>query len=230
MTESPVILNKKNIFPSLTSEQLATYAELLKQRAQFYREENAKMEVVFEKLKIPINDFTLVGLRSDLEGIDKILQVRENSNMDKIYLNEAECLRKRQYHLAKLEICIKHYCELNEGLLKQWELLNDNSEHAKQLKDMLRTHPQNMMEFEEKVKKYESTLRKFEVKYPWLKDNRLDMPNIAALIEHLHLLKEQKETLVKELHVYHGLKPNITEAKEQLSKIKQEFKNLCDKF
>ncbi|KAJ8971608.1 hypothetical protein NQ317_014728 [Molorchus minor] len=89
---------------------------------------------------------------------------------------------------------------------------------------------QELQQMEEKARKYENELVKFEKKYPWLKDPDFNLPNISKEIDTLKTLKEEKEKLVNELSIYQELKPDIKEAAQQLANLKQENKNFSSKL
>lgn len=68
-------------------------------------------------------------------------------------------------------------------------------------------------------------------KYPWLKDDDLDLPNIAKEIDMLKNLQGTREKLVQELSFYGGLKPDLKEAAQQLAEIKEEHRRfVLNKF
>jgi hypothetical protein len=68
----------------------------------------------------------------------------------------------------------------------------------------------------------------------WLKNSDYDLLNISNKVNALVAARMQKEELVKELDCYCGLKPNLLEAREQLSQVKREYeeinKKLLDKY
>lgn len=53
-----------------------------------------------------------------------------------------------------------------------------------------------------------------------------NLPNISKEVEKLRILKDTKEKLVEELSVYQDLKPDISEATQQLAHIKEEHKKM----
>nr|XP_023025192.1 uncharacterized protein LOC111513251 [Leptinotarsa decemlineata] len=219
---------------NITAEQWQECSVLLKQRTQFYREENARLELVFKKLKILNNELKLLVDISD--SVSKISDIMQNTNIksvstNSVALSHTERLRKHSNYVSKLKICIKMYMNLNERLSKEikftkWEL--DQSKHK--LLGILNMSSEEVQQLEEKAKKYENELTKFEKKYPWLKDPDFNLPNIAKEMEMLRNLKETKEKLVKELSVYQDLKPDIKEAAQQLADLKEENKNFSLKF
>ncbi|KAJ8920246.1 hypothetical protein NQ315_011907 [Exocentrus adspersus] len=222
-------LAKNNISP----QQWQEFTVLLKQRAQFYKEENARLETIFRKLKL-LNDELklLIGISDSVDKLNSLVQKALTKSLENksVSLSHAEKLRKHQNYVSKLKICIKFYMNLNERLSKEvkatkWEMDQSKAKVGK----IFNLSDQELQQMEEKAKKYENELLKFEKKYPWLKDPEINLPNISKEITVLQNLKEQKEKLVKELSVYQELKPDIKEAAQQLANLKVECKNLSSR-
>ncbi|KAJ8931886.1 hypothetical protein NQ314_015155 [Rhamnusium bicolor] len=223
-------LAKNNISP----QQWQEFSALLKQRTQFYKEENARLEVVFKKLKL-LNDELklLIGISDSVTKLHSVMQkaVTKSLNNNSITLSHSERLRKHSNYLSKLKICIKFYMNLNEKLSKEIKATKWEMDQSKaKLGGILSFSVQELQQMEEKAKKYENELVKFEKKYPWLKDPEFNLPNISKEIDTLRNLKEEKNKLVKELSVYQELKPDIKEAAQQLANLKLENKNFSSKI
>jgi len=218
---------------NLTPEQLQEYSNLIKQRAKIYREENTQMEEILKKLKLLNDELKLIGLSGSVESLDKSLSELEakSLNLEKAELRHAEKLRKHSNYLSKLKICIRYYINLNESISEQVKTLKRTLQHSKQnVNGVLKLHPQDIQQLEEKAKKYENELLKFEKKYPWLKQPDYDLQNIRKYTNILNSLKEEKDNLLKELNVYQNLKPDIKEAKQQLANLKEEVKSAMISF
>ncbi|KAG5888704.1 hypothetical protein JTB14_035769 [Gonioctena quinquepunctata] len=223
-------LSKNNI----SAEQWQECSVLLKQRTQCYREENARLESVFKKLKILNNELKLLVDISD--SLTKMSDIMQNTNTKSvtnhsIALSHTDRLRKHSNYVSKLKICIKMYMNLNERLTKEIKLTKWELDQAKQkLSGILNLSNGEIQQLEEKAKKYEKELLKFERKYPWLKDPDFNLPNISKEMDLLRNLKETNEKLAKELSVYQDLKPDIKEAAQQLADLKEENKKFSSKF
>ncbi|XP_076266938.1 uncharacterized protein LOC143200340 [Rhynchophorus ferrugineus] len=214
----------------ILSQQLQDYTLLIKQRTQFYKEENTKMDELFRKLKLLTDELKVTGLRSHVENIDKLVadyEAKSLNNPDSAALNQAEKMRKHNNYLSKLKICIRFYTNLNDTLSKEIKAVKFELEKSKQnVNSILKLSSEDVQQLEEKAKKYENELAKFEKKYPWLKNPEYDLPNISKYLDVLKNLKDEKDNLVKELSVYHDLKPDIKEANQQLAELKDQLKSL----
>ncbi|XP_018571792.1 uncharacterized protein LOC108911359 [Anoplophora glabripennis] len=226
MTPTTEELTKNNISP----QQWQEFSILLKQRTQFYKEENARLEAIFKKLKLLNDELKLLnGISDSVSKLNSVVQkaMTKSLNNNSVTLSHAEKLRKHSNYVSKLKICIKFYMNLNEKLSKEIKATKWEMDQSKtKLGGILNLSVQDLQQMEEKAKKYENELLKFEKKYPWLKDPEINLPNIAREIDTLRNLKEEKNKLVKELNVYQELKPDIKEAAQQLANLKLENKHL----
>nr|CAI5832257.1 unnamed protein product [Callosobruchus analis] len=141
-------------------------------------------------------------------------------------MSRAEMLRKHNNYVSKLRICIRMYSDLNNVLLKEISFIRGKIYKAKLTVNELNVSIEKLQQLEQNSSKYETEVRKFEQKYPWLKDPELDLPNIAKETEKLQHLKDLKEKLSKELSKYEGLKPDIVQASQQLAAIKEENRKI----
>ncbi|XP_050304887.1 uncharacterized protein LOC126742295 isoform X2 [Anthonomus grandis grandis] len=219
-----------NAILNRAEDDLLEYRNLIKQRVQFYREENALMKETYEKLKLlksKIDSNTLdPKMRKDLATLLNIEYDCNNLNTEKTELENAETLsRKRQNYMSKLKICIRHYKNLNDQICNEIKYLRSEKELNTSNLNNIIAHSQDIQQLEEKAKKYENRLSQFE-KHPWLKQPYLAFPNMLVQIATLRTMKTVKEDLLKELSVYQNLKPDIIEAREQLAQIKQEMKTI----
>ncbi|CAG9836573.1 unnamed protein product [Diabrotica balteata] len=201
------------------------YANYLKERTQFFKEENARLEMIFKRLKL-LNDE--MRIPTDIsETVSEIKEALLNKLPTTHSMSQTERLRKHNNYLSKLKICIKIYVNINEKLMEDIKVTKRELDSSKQkLSGLLNVSSEQLLQLEEKAKRYENEVLKFEKKYPWLKDPMFNLPNISKEMEKLRELKETKEKLVKELSVYQDLKPDIHEASQQLAQIKEEHKKV----
>ncbi|CAH1099766.1 unnamed protein product [Psylliodes chrysocephalus] len=202
-------------------EQLSNY---IKERFQFLREENARMEEILRRLK-----FLNEEMRIPVDISEKVSEIKDQVyNLEATtYKSQAERLRKHHNYLSKLKICIKIYVNINERLSEDIKTSKRELEQSKEkLCGILNLSSEQIQQLEEKAKRYENEVVKFEKKYPWLKDPMFNLPNISKEVEKLRILKDTKEKLVEELSVYQDLKPDISEATQQLAHIKEEHKKM----
>ncbi|XP_030761689.1 uncharacterized protein LOC115886592 [Sitophilus oryzae] len=214
---------------NVLSQQLQDYTVLIKQRVQFYREENTKMDEIFKKLKLLTDELRISGLGGCVDNIDKLVSEYEAKylNPDNAALNQAEKLRKHNNYLSKLKICIRYYTNLNDTLSKEIKYVRSELDKSKEnVNSILKLSSEDVQQLEEKARKYENELIKFEKKYPWLKNPEFDLPNISKYVDTLKALKEEKDSLVKELSIYQDLKPDIKKAGEQLAELKEQVKSM----
>lgn len=231
MSETTEIVDSKSESTetgNVTAQQLQEYSNLIKQRAQYYKEENTKMEEIFRKLKLLTDEQKLVGLGSSIGNLDNFMAEIESKNLsiNDATLGQAEKLRKQNNYVCKLKMCIRHYINLNNKLSKEIKSLKWELEQSKQNVSInLKLFTIDFQQLEEKAKKYEDELVKFEKKYPWLKSSEYDFPNMAKYIDMLNSLKRERDSLVEELSIYKNLKPDIKEAKQQLAELKEQIKS-----
>ncbi|CAG9822142.1 unnamed protein product [Phaedon cochleariae] len=222
---------------NISSEQWQEFSTLLKQRTHVYREENARLETVLTKLKILNNEIKLLAdISNDVSklirhSLTDIIDMKRPSTHYSTTLTQPERLRKHNNYVSKLKICIKMYVNLNERLSKEIKFIKWESDQSRvKLSGILNLSSQEVQQLEEKAKKYENELLKFEKKYPWLKDPQFNLPNISKEIEMLRNLKETKEKLARDLSIYQELKPDIKEAAQQLADLKEEHKHFTTKI
>ncbi|GJQ75909.1 hypothetical protein Trydic_g17969 [Trypoxylus dichotomus] len=208
-----------------TEADIQLYIEKLRERTQYYKEENAKMLVVIEKLKLLMHGH--LEYLSILEGASEVDEVSRDCCM----LSEQEKLRKHNYYASKIKYCIKMYSNLNEKLLKDIKILKTEVDSSKTRVDSINVTSRDELKYlEAKVKRYENELVKLEKKHPWLKNSQLNLPDIAEQIEKLNSLRDTKKKLLADLAAYEGLKPHIADADKQLTEIKQEYKQIMEEF
>ncbi|KAF2895712.1 hypothetical protein ILUMI_10492 [Ignelater luminosus] len=197
----------------------------LKQQADFYREENAKMEATLRKLHLLSKDLD-PWPRAELNRLVNLQEKYESKRCtaESIGLSYAECQREQNSYMTKVKGCIKVYNDFIEKLNK--EIKNAKYEHEQVEERIISLLKEDFNAFELKVEKYEKELLKFEKKYPWLKDPQYNLQNISRETEILNSLKEEKDKLLQELEVYQNLKPNISEAMQQLAAVKQEYESI----
>ncbi|XP_056640060.1 uncharacterized protein LOC130447324 [Diorhabda sublineata] len=203
--------------------ELQLYTDYLKERTLVLREENARLEMIFKRLKM-LNDENRIP--TDIsEKISEIKETLINTPLSSI--SQTERLRKHHNYLSKLKICIKIYININERLSGDIKMAKRELEHSNQkLAGISNLSLEQIQQLEEKAKRYENEVSKFERKYPWLKDPMFDLPNITKETQKLQEVKTTKEKLIKELSVYQGLKPDIREANQQLAQIKEEHNKI----
>lgn len=203
--------------------ELQVYTDFLKERTLFFREENARLEMILKRLKM-LND----ELRIPTDISEKICEIKETLiNTPPSSISQTERLRKHHNYLSKLKICIKIYININERLSEDIKTAKRELEHSNQkLAGISNLSSEQIQQLEEKAKRYENEVLKFERKYPWLKDPMFDLPNITKETQKLQEVKNIKEKLIKELSVYQGLRPDISEANQQLAQIKEEHNKM----
>lgn len=203
--------------------ELQVYTDFLKERTLFFREENARLEMILKRLKM-LND----ELRIPTDISEKICEIKETLiNAPPSSISQTERLRKHHNYLSKLKICIKIYININERLSEDIKTAKRELEHSNQkLAGISNLSSEQIQQLEEKAKRYENEVLKFERKYPWLKDPMFDLPNITKETQKLQEVKNIKEKLIKELSVYQGLRPDISEANQQLAQIKEEHNKM----
>ncbi|KAJ3642763.1 hypothetical protein Zmor_002197 [Zophobas morio] len=235
----------------LTMAESSDVQELLNQlklKTSYYQEETAKMESVF--LKLGLIDEQLKMFEECVELTEKLNQLQQQFDLKEVTptsvaLSHADKLRKHNNYAVKIKICIKMYMELNEALLKKVKHLKSYQEQVEISVNEMAAAPHNsnvnmtitslgpedeLKIIEKKISRYEHELTKLEKKYPWLKNSDYSLPNISKEINLLIIARTQKGELVEELSRYHGLKPNLHEASEQLAQMKVEYEQMNEKL
>ncbi|XP_025831237.1 uncharacterized protein LOC108742377 [Agrilus planipennis] len=204
----------------------------VERQVDFYRENSATLREALSKLNILKED-----LCSEYQNkLNKLAQYQEmfgttDCKPESIALSHIDQLRKQNVYMAKVKTCRKMYINLNEKLTKDIKKLKSEYAHSKEkIECFLQVSNDEIKAHQLKIQRYEEQLAKFEEKYPWLKNPELDLNNITKEIQALNQLKEKKIKLMKEMDVYQGLKPDITEAREQLEDIKKKYNELNNSF
>jgi len=201
--------------------------DALMQQANFYREENAKMEAVLKKLHLLPHQLNAQS-RAELEKLTNLQEKYETKqcSSEAVGLSHAERLRKQSNYVTKIKSCIKIYNNLIEKLVKEIKTAKAKLEHSEKKLSSLDVSNDEIKILQTKIERYEKELLKFEKKYPWLKDPQYKLQNISKETDALNTLRKEKEKLIQELEVYQGLKPDIYEANKQLTDIKHEYDSI----
>ncbi|XP_044271716.1 uncharacterized protein LOC123015805 [Tribolium madens] len=223
-------LSKANLYLFDVEEQTAMF----KSRINFYKEEIAKMESALSRLHL-IEDQSKI-LEEPSEVVKKLANLQNKFDLKEltpnaVVLSHVDKLKERNNYSAKLKICIKMYIQLNEELTKKIQHLK--SEHKKAentINNIVTATPDDLKTMEVKINRYENALTKLEKKYPWLRNEKYSLVYFSKEINLLISAKKEKEELVKELSPYHGLKPDLQEASEQLAQIKCEYEAMSKKL
>jgi DNA repair exonuclease SbcCD ATPase subunit len=223
---------------NLQPADLQELKNFLNLRANYYRAENSRMEATFLKLQLLDEDLQLFeecrGLIKKLDDIQQKLDIKE-LKPNAVALAYAQKLRKQNVYSKKLNIYLKMYLNLNEALTEKIKLLKCDYQQAQENVNRIVTSTDDELKtIKKKINVYEDELIKLEKYNSWLKNSDYDLLNISNEVNALVAARMQKEELVKELDCYCGLKPNLLEAREQLSQVKREYeeinKKLLDKY
>ncbi|KAF5290010.1 hypothetical protein FQR65_LT11676 [Abscondita terminalis] len=199
---------------------------LLKQ-AHFYKEENAKMEDILKKLQLLPTHFTPY-IDTHIEKLTSLQEKYDTKscNAESIGLSHTDRLRKQNNYLAKIKSCIKMYHNLIEKLSKEIKTVKGELQKSeKKLTSITTVSSDEVKTLLVKIDRYEKELLKFEKKYPWLSDRQYNLLNISKETDLLNNLRITKDKLIEELQVYHGLKPDLNKAAQQLADIEKEYES-----
>ncbi|KAF5276269.1 hypothetical protein FQA39_LY06618 [Lamprigera yunnana] len=186
---------------------------------------DVKMEGVIKKLQCLRSEFN----QETQTELDKLVMLQEHfetkvCNTESIHLSQAERLRKQNNYVIKIKSCIKIYHNLIEKLSKHIKIAKGELERSeKKIRTITSVSDDEVKMLEMKIERYEKELLKFEKRYPWLSDPQYNLQNISKETETLNNLRKAKEKLIQDLDVYHGLKPDVCEAAQQLENLKKEY-------
>ncbi|XP_060529362.1 interaptin-like [Cylas formicarius] len=196
----------------MSDGDLKEYHSIVDRRAKFYKEECAKMEEIFKKLKL-----------RDLEYLTAYLDDGDSGE----FVLELDRARVCQMYMAHLKKSIQYFINLNNRISSDLRYFEEQSQQSRQDFDhVLKTFSRDINQLKEKESTYQRELTKFEKKYPWLSDPEYNLTSINQHVDRLKALREEKESLLKEVAKYQNLKPDLKEARQQVNDLKKQLSEL----